>query len=1103
MGSIDSHAREIAQRMREACASLTNEAELRRHVEPALEAALTDLYSFSFREIRSERRNAAGDFDVMYGGVVVEFEWEMDRARRRHGAQQALDYLRAEREAGGSDAFTAVVTDGRQWGFLVRDEESSDLFHQSRHPEDAFVWRENSPEATRRFLELVSSHAQLPLSGASLTAELGTGSDTSRRAISELLATLRTRDPADRVDTLYSEWRRSLEVAYGELDDRDAPVLHHVRDAYDVSAPGTLGEFLFALHTYFALVARFTALEILSIAAGEYDSRPSTWGSLSPRQFRETLGSFERGELPRALSIANLLEGDVFGWYVDHLEANISLQQSLQAVCSVFSRFAFPRLAYGSGPTEDILRALYLSLTTRELRGALGEFLTPSWLAEAVLRFAEDQGAKLDSARVLDPTCGTGTFLRAILRERLAPLRMKGADSTSAAEVQATLNSVVGFDINPVAVVAARMNYLIMLGDLAAVGDLFLPVWLADSILLPGPPDVQVEALDRPGLAGSKYVELFTSLSRPFVFPTALVNPQALPAISTILQSEIRAITRGEATREEAGRSAVKRVGDLFGPEGAEPLLDSSDAWDEARAVLEFLFDQLAELEEKGKNGVWAEIIENRFAPAMLGTFDLVIGNPPWLSWKKLPDEWKEKAESLWRNYGLFTAPSVPGVDPLRSYQSSDLATLVFAIALERYARPDGMVAFLVPKALANGTAANRALRTYHLSSDRDAAARKKVDLPFKLLTIQDFEDVNPFSPDAQNRPMVLIARPAQKTEFPIKGAKWARRRSQAIPDAPWSTVRSAHLEQLDVLWQPISSFDPSPLAWWLPTEEPIRRPPTNLVFGEGFNTRGAAGVYHVELLGHVDPSTGLIRLRNQPDAGRKEVPEVTSLAPASLVLPVLRGQDVDRWETNPSGFVLIPHDPSDRSRPLDSQELQGEYPEAYRYFRRFRSVLRERPEYYNFRLSDDQWWHVGSVSQLGADGTLLCFPEIAYPPGAAVLRPVWIEELGRSVLPIPNHKVNFYRAADPREAYYLAALLNSSLIQEILSRYAIYTSLSAQTLRYLPIPSFDPNLVTHLTIADLSQRIHDSNPDERELLVRDLEEKVQELIGPLEVHVH
>ncbi len=51
-------------------------------------------------------------------------------------------------------------------------------------------------------------------------------------------------------------------------------------------------------------------------------------------------------------------------------------------------------------------------------------------------------------------------------------------------------SNVVGFDLNPLAVISARTNYLLALGDLLQhrSGEISIPVYLADSILTPQSP---------------------------------------------------------------------------------------------------------------------------------------------------------------------------------------------------------------------------------------------------------------------------------------------------------------------------------------------------------------------------------------------------------------------------------------------------------------------------------------------------------------------------------------------------------------------------------------------------------------------------------------
>ena len=70
-------------------------------------------------------------------------------------------------------------------------------------------------------------------------------------------------------------------------------------------------------------------------------------------------------------------------------------------------------IAYAAGG-GDLLKPLYESLFPRAVRHALGEYYTPHWLAEHVLDQVGYHGQA--DARLLDPTCGSGTFLLAALR---------------------------------------------------------------------------------------------------------------------------------------------------------------------------------------------------------------------------------------------------------------------------------------------------------------------------------------------------------------------------------------------------------------------------------------------------------------------------------------------------------------------------------------------------------------------------------------------------------------------------------------------------------------------------------------------------------------
>jgi hypothetical protein len=132
----------------------------------------------------------------------------------------------------------------------------------------------------------------------------------------------------------------------------------------------------------------------------------------------------------------------------------------------------------GSG---DLLGPLYQELFPKQVRHALGEYYTPEWLVRHVL---DEVGyAGRPGHRLLDPACGSGSFLIAAI-ERARAWHAKHSGATGSELGRHVLSDVVGFELNPLAVATARANYLIALADAAAeVDPSKVPVYLRDSIL--------------------------------------------------------------------------------------------------------------------------------------------------------------------------------------------------------------------------------------------------------------------------------------------------------------------------------------------------------------------------------------------------------------------------------------------------------------------------------------------------------------------------------------------------------------------------------------------------------------------------------------------
>jgi hypothetical protein len=1083
----------IADEFDRAVSLFSNEMELREHVHRFIAEAIEDLYGLgitaSSGELNTRKRGTRSPLDRLYGGVAVEWEWDMGNSRREHGADQALGYLaNLRRDHPAIGAFTAVVSDGKSWGFLRFDPDTPVELYADRPATAAehFGWYENSSAAVRQFLELVGSHGRQPITSKSLANKFGPSSEVARQAVSLLGQTIAGRTAGDRVDTLYVEWRRALDVVYGDLDQNDSALALDVQAAYRSPSAPPLGELLFVLHTYFALVGRVIAVELLAVANAVPDDAPSGWRALPNDQLLEELAALEAGRLPGGLEITNLFEADLFSWWAQRAEGNNDLLDAIRLLLKEVNDLAFPTIAFGPQPGVDVLRDLYQALVPNTLRKALGEFLTPHWLAEACLVRLREQGAAVADGRLLDPTCGTGTFLIPVLSDRLSRLVRERGEGVSAADVQAILDSVCGIDLNPIAVTATRVNYAMVLGELAQLGALTLPVWRADSLVVPesSPTSEQLGEL-----AGIEHLRLPTSLSEPFPVPVSMNSARRIAALRALIEEHVIVppIVGDPDDVVAAGVETFTQIFEqYFGASGEVDLgLTANALSDEARVAAE-LFERISRLSIEKRDGVWARLIENAYAPLFAGRFDVVVGNPPWLTWTKLPEGWRTQSESLWKRSGLWYTPNESGES--FSFQSADLATLVFGVSIERYAKDGGHVGLLTPASLINADPGGRAFRQFRIKPDsRDAARFPGIDIPFRAIWLDDWSKIAPFSPDAANKPVFLIVKRGEAQLSETAGAVWTRQPKVTSNKTNWLTMRHG-LTEAKGAFAPIDPAIPTS-AWRF---QDLSRPlliaggSNSYTFGTGLHTRGANGIFFVSA-GRLQPAQGArrasVQIENLVREGRdSRVRATNGRVEADLVYPLLRGKDVTHWRAKPETYLLLPHNPNSLQHPLERAIAERDYPGALQWLKRHRDVLRTRKappaRNWNMTAGGNDWYRIDGALQYMLNPHVVVVRELSSRPAAALVAPQFDSVLGRSASPLIDHKLMLCATSSREEALYLVAMINSTPMQDLLESFVNSIAVSPKSLKRLPIPDFDGDNEVVQTLVALAEEVVTSGGD-------------------------
>jgi hypothetical protein len=279
----------------------------------------------------------------------------------------------------------------------------------------------------------------------------------------------------------YSRWQPIFSQLWGPAESRLREPLLVLMRKICIADNGHPLKFLFALQTHYALLLSLVVKRFEILRNYEIIDPAFAWCFKA-----------ECPKLQLAIRrIAEKMEG-----------------YDLSAPCSSMRDAIDFDESQNSPNASDLLKDLHHSLFPRAIRHHLGEYYTPDWLAEHLLDQLEFDGRT--PGRLLDPACGSGTFLMAAIRRirrenaqtsvafRSAkehnfrgakgdlPIAMNGEPPCPALPSLALiLKSVVGIDLNPLAVMSARANYLIAIHDLLQPNDplLEIPVHQGDSIL--------------------------------------------------------------------------------------------------------------------------------------------------------------------------------------------------------------------------------------------------------------------------------------------------------------------------------------------------------------------------------------------------------------------------------------------------------------------------------------------------------------------------------------------------------------------------------------------------------------------------------------------
>ena len=1012
---------------------------------------------------RDEFSVARGRVDSVYNRLVLEYKRpgiikSSNEGRSNQGViQQVKDYVLdvAKRERREAQRLAGVALDGFHFIFVRRVGEG---------------WVVDEPvevnaASTERFLRLLFSlSAGAALVPENLVEDFGPKTLRAQRAVRALHSALHSsRHPL--VEKLFDQWRLFFSEAtdYKEWSQR----LEGKKEFQSfVKGMGLdpkyteVGKLFFALHTYYALLIKLVASLAAARFAGGSTAPLAQMAGKTGDDLREAFRDLEAGGLFKQYGFRNFLEGDFFGWYL--AAWNNDVEEAVSRLVSRLAEYDPGTLELAPENARDLLKKLYHYLLPREIRHDLGEYYTPDWLAERLVRQTLGTADLGDpTKRVLDPACGSGTFLVILIKHIRERAEKKGRDPGETLDL--ILKNVVGFDLNPLAVIAARTNYLLALGDLLQhrQGDLDIPVYQADSILTPS---AGTELFD-----GAVY-PLKTSVG-VFRIPACCATRERMDALANELDE---CVETGVATEAFLGR--VTKTAAL-----------EEEELKAAGEELRGLYEQVRQLHDEGLNGVWARIVKNAFAPVFIEPCHYIVGNPPWVNWESLPDDYRESTMPLWRHYELF-----PKFDKaMRTILGSakyDICMLMTYVAGDKYLRNGGKLGFVLTQSLFKTAGAGQGFRRF-LLPDRT---------PFGPMVVEDMVELKPFE-GASNRTAVAVFAKGRAVKYPVSYQYWKKRqqgRGSAIGfDTPYEEVTSEKIAFRAWHAEPISRKDTT--SSWISARRQALHALHNVLGQsayqgrEGTNTGGANAVYWVERVG--ERPGGLTIVSNVLERAKRKVQSVQAAVETALVYPLLRGSDVGRWKATPELSILLTHKHGQKLKAIPENSMQRGFPKAFSYFKRFEGMLRARPAFKRYFKEDAPFYSIFNIGDYTFAPWKVVWRYIATGAVCCVVGP---NSDGKLI--IPDCKLMLCEAVSEEEAYYIAALFNSSPSNLAIRSYSVSTQISTHVLENIRIPQFSPSNALHISLVRKSKETHEEALNEGKNSLVDLERDIDQLAARL-----
>lgn len=301
---------------------------------------------------------------------------------------------------------------------------------------------------------------------------------------------------------------------------------------------------------------------------------------------------------------------------------------------------------------------------------------------------------------------------------------------------------------------------------------------------------------------------------------------------------------------------------------------------------------------------------------------DILIGNPPWLNFTELPDDYKQQIKPLFHEYGLINGLQ----ELLLGNARIDIATLIISKTLSKNLKTKGEAYFFMPLSILLNDGANKYFRTYKVN-----------ETEFCVREIYDFKNQSIFENVATRYGLVAFERDKSQyftiPFFTFDNNNWVKYFAKPIfsANAPLSVMEN------EADYAILENFQKIHL-------------PENTKPRQGVNTCGANEVYIFDECKEISPEWVVVSNANSRNV----------VLPKKFIYPlVTKGnfRDTPSFQSpKPQKWILMPYSAL-TGKPLEWEELQS-YPSLCQYLCDYQHILSVRKGIMlNTWIKRGVWW--------------------------------------------------------------------------------------------------------------------------------------------------